>query len=151
MDHRHSNVSPPAFATLDAAYRATTYRVCLPQGAIDLRVDVAAPALDRWLEQHSHHCWAFISAVNPGSIPQSAAENARRHAELTAAVAALGLDCTPAFGIPDGADWVPEPSLFIAGLDRPEALALARRFGQNAIVWGKRGTAPALLYSAPVI
>jgi hypothetical protein len=34
---------------LEAAYRATTYRVFLPGGALDLRIDLADERLRQWL------------------------------------------------------------------------------------------------------
>ena len=68
---------------LDAAYRATLYRVFIPGGSpIDLRVDAASAALDALLARHGVQAWAFITAWNPGSKPVAATENAARHAQL---------------------------------------------------------------------
>ncbi|HEY3326086.1 MAG TPA: DUF3293 domain-containing protein [Novimethylophilus sp.] len=148
IDTRHSNVSSPAFAHLDAAYRATAYTVYLADGALALRVGTASPALDGWLKRYGYASWAFVSACNPGSRPSTAAENDARHARLVAAVEALGLEWIAGMGVPDDGGWTPEASLFIPGIAPTDALMLASRFGQNAIVCGTLGGVPQLRYSA---
>lgn len=148
IDPRHSNVSPSAFAHLDAAYRATTYTIYLPDGALGLRVETPAPALERWLERRGYRCWAFVSACNPGSHPLTAAENDARYARLVAAAEALGLEWIAGMGVPDEPGWAPEASLFLPGIAATEALMLAARFGQHAILCGSLGGRPELRYSA---
>jgi hypothetical protein len=49
-------------------------------------------------------------------------------------------------GAGDDGRWAPEPSLLVLGLPRAEAVELARRFGQEAIVAGRRGAPAELVY-----
>lgn len=67
---------------LEAAYRATVYRVFLPSGAVELSVDVASPALVSWLQAEDIHEWAIMTAFNPGSIALPEEDNAVRQSEL---------------------------------------------------------------------
>lgn len=127
-------------------YRATTYRVYAPGGDIDLQIDRISPALDALLAQHDVSSWAFVTAWNPHSQPLGAGENAARSAELVRAVQAQGWRYIEGAGIPQREGWPPEASLLVLGITKEEALALARVFGQNAIVAGTRGTAGELAY-----
>lgn len=144
---RHSNgSSASATAQLDAEYRATVYLVFLPEYTVALHVDEPAPVLDDWLARNDYRSWAFISAYNPGSQPVSDEENRARHLQLTQAADALGLPWIEGLGRPDNRHWKPEFSLFLPSIARKDALALASRFGQNAILYGKRGKPPKLIY-----
>jgi hypothetical protein len=47
-----------------------------------------------------------------------------------------GLRHCPGLGVPDEqADWEPEPSFFVTGLDREAALKIARYCEQLAFIW----------------
>jgi hypothetical protein len=138
-------------AELDEAYRATIYRVFVPgEAPIDVRVDGAssthAARLGALLARNGVEVWAFITAWNPGSRQLSAEENAARHAELLQAIEAGGWPHFDGAGIPARADWSPEASLLVLGISRDDAVALGRRFSQNAIVAGRRGGAAELIY-----
>jgi len=117
-----------------AAYRNTDYRVRLAQGGwATVRVD--APLPTALLTLIGGHSWAFITAWNPLSQPQSRRQNhAAQHALLTAlrrlpATVAL----RPAIGV--GPDWR-EPSVLAIGPALAQTDALARQFRQNAYVHG---------------
>lgn len=47
-------------------------------------------------------------------------------------------------GIGEGASWPPERSLLILNISRGKAISLGQRFGQLAIVVGRRGEASRL-------
>lgn len=130
-------------------YLATTYRAAAPAGPIDLRIGQPSPALDRLLESLGARTWAFISAANPRSQALPEPENAARHGAFRALVEQRGLRFFAGEGIPDEAGWVAEPSLLIPGLPLDQALELATSFGQNAIVWGERGTPARLAWCEP--
>lgn len=73
-----------------------------------------------------------LTAYDPGAARPGAAENRRRQAALEAELAARGLAVTRAVASAvDGTH--AEPSAAVVGWDDGEALALARRFGQDAI------------------
>ena len=120
-------------------YRATTYRVLAPAGAIDLRIGECRPELDALLHAAGHRRWAWLTAWNPASRALPARENRRRQRRLLAALRALGALPVPGVALADAGDWPPEPSLLVPGLGEDEALALAARFGQHAVLCGRRG------------
>ena len=146
---------PPDPAALDAAYRAAIYRADLPAGHTRIRVGDPTPALDRLLAETGHATWTLLTAHNPYSNRLTPAENAARHAELADALAATGLTQFPGEGAanPDGpdwpADWPPETSVLILGLPEPDALSLARRFGQNALLRGRLAGPADLVWTDP--
>jgi hypothetical protein len=73
-----------------------------------------------------------LTAYDPGAQRPGAAENRRRQAALTAELAARGLVVTRAVAsAQDGSH--AEESAAVVGWDDGEALALARRLGQDAI------------------
>ena len=134
-------------AGLDAAYRRTHYEITLPGGEpLVLRVDVANPALQLIHASCRVGCSAFLTAWNPRSLQRPAALNAAANAELRARLGAQGLECWPGRGRdPDNA-WPAEESLFVPGLELQAACALARHYGQNAIVHAAEDAVPRLVW-----
>jgi Protein of unknown function (DUF3293) len=130
---------------LEAAYRATAYTAETPDGPLALRIGEASAALDCLLAVRGLTSWAYVTAYNPGSIPLSDAENERRQRELRAAVVQSDHPFYEGAGVGEG--WPPEPSLLVLGMDEAEATALARRFGQLAVVVGERGGPARLLWT----
>jgi hypothetical protein len=134
-------------SSLDARYRSTIYRVFIAGDApIDLRIGEPSARLDLVLESHGAEAWAFISAWNPASRELPPAQNGARHAELLAIIRERGWSCLDGSGIPAHSDWTAEASVLVPGIALDEAVALGRRFGQNAIVAGRRGGAAELVY-----
>jgi hypothetical protein len=131
---------------LDAAYRATTYRVHAPERAIDVRIARGHPELDALLAAMRAETWAVVTACNPRSRPESPEVNRERHARLVEAVERTGLLHLEADGVPADDRWTPERSLFVAGLSRQQAASLGHRFEQNAIVYGVRGGVAELVW-----
>jgi hypothetical protein len=151
-------------------YLRTTYRVTGVDPPIDIRIGEPCPALDALLEKHGVRCWAFITAWNPGSKRLDDAENRRRQARLEADVEQGGHVFYRGAGVPDdfvgrgsessiqaprsssglpdpaGAEWRPEISILIAGLDHGAAVALGRKFDQAAIVFGEAGNKAELVF-----
>lgn len=124
---------------LERAYRNTTYLVDHPEGKFGIRLGEPCPRLDAELAAHGATKWAFVSAWNPRSQPQSAVVNAERHADLLAHVAQLGCPVFAGRGQPDSSNWVAEDSLLILDIAEAAALALGAQFGQHAIVVGEAG------------
>lgn len=135
-----TRTSPAGRDALDAAYRATSYRV----GRLALRVGAPHPWLDRLLEGRGLEHYAYLTAANPGSAPLPAAENAARMRALADALE--GFVVLRGVAEADDGAWEAEPSFLVLGLSREDAAALGRAFGQNAILVGKRGGAPELLW-----
>lgn len=132
---------------IDAAFRATTYRVFVPDAPpIDLRIGARSVRLDALLDRHRCTQWAFVTAWNPGSQPLSVAQNAPRQTALADLLRQRGLSWLHGSGIPDRSDWQAEPSVLVLGIDRDEAVSIGRRFGQIAVVVGGCRSAAELVY-----
>lgn len=121
------------------AYEQATYRVDLDPDPTFLRVGEPSPELDRWLAAQGAPGFAFLSAANPGSEPLSAAANERRHQRLLERVRESGLPAISGESYDAANGSWREASLLVAGLDRAAAIALARDFGQLALLIGNRG------------
>ena len=132
---------------LERAYLATTYRVLCATDPIDIRIGVPNAALDAMLQVRGVRSWAFVSASNPRSQMKPDEDNARRHGEMTRALHDERRLFVDALGVPDHADWTPERSVLILGIEQSEALALARRWQQNAIVYARYGELPELVWA----
>ena len=65
-------------------YRQTLFKVTLPGGSFDIRVDHRSPHADALLKLHGKTTWAFITAWNPQPKVLSDAENFCRQAQLEA-------------------------------------------------------------------
>lgn len=126
------------------AWRESCYRVLADDGPA-LCIDVPCPALAALHAAHGVSCSAFVTACNPRSRRLDAAENRRRQAALEQELAALGHVALPAIGEHPGGGWPGEASCLVPGLGREDALALARRHGQAAIVWAAADAIPRLL------
>ena len=121
------------------AYVGSLYRV-FPPGSAEhvLRIGQRHPAFDACLAEVSSRSWVVLTAWNPGSVPRTEEENAAAQRALTEVLERAGLVVWPARGESPGRDWV-EESLCVLDLDREQARALARRFGQVALVHGEVG------------
>lgn len=147
-----SKAGTPSRAALEAAYTATTYRVWLPQGPLDLRLGHRAPRLAALMGRLGMNAWAVITPCNPGSRRLPPQANQARLTALAACLARRGRGAGwgwwPAENRADRGDWPVEPGflvLFPRG-GRGAARALGRLFGQNALVWGSRKGAGKLLW-----
>jgi hypothetical protein len=145
---RHIVLAATRESTLWRAYERT--RFCVQDGPKRICFMAGSPnrRLDALLARHGATRWAFITAWNPGSRPLSNAENARRHAELRAAVHYAGLEALDGEGVgedPSLPPWPSEQSLLILNISRGKAISLGRRFDQLAIVVGRRGQASTLV------
>lgn len=132
--------------TLVAAYQAALYEVDVTaESTLTLQI---GETCDRLLHAHGATTAAFLTAYNPRSRKQSAEDNAAAHRALLEAVARMGKVTLPARGRDPKGEWPMEPGLFILDLTREQALALARRFGQYALVWLESGAPAALVCAA---
>ncbi len=132
--------------SLEAAYLRTTYRISTVNGPVDIRIGVRNTALDRILDEHRVVEWIFDTASNPVSRAHSEYENARHNAELEQILGDAGWQYLHASGVPDEPGWQPECSFFVFGMTKSDAIAIAKRWGQRAIVWGTRDSAPGLVW-----
>jgi hypothetical protein len=131
---------------LAVLYSATSFRVEVPGGVIDIRVGNRHADLDALLSELSFAEWAFITAWNPGSALLPPEQNAAAQVDLIRIVRDHSYHFYEGDGIPDQAGWAPERSVWIAGISRADAVEIGRRFGQNAIIVGAVGAPAELLF-----
>ncbi len=129
---------------LDAAFRATTYRVDTAEGVFDLRIGIANSAFDAFLRRRNISCWGVLTACNPGAIRDDG-ENARRQQRLRERLRELGWSCLPACNLPDG-DWPAEPAFLLLQVRAEKMRELAAEFSQLACICGNIGDVPRLVY-----
>jgi hypothetical protein len=130
------------YPDLQAAYLRTAYWVEARPQPIALRVGEHSLALDRILARQRSDRWAFITAWNPRSRLVAPWRNAAHQSQLLQALRCAGYRWLPALGEGDDPAWPPEPSVLVLGMSARDALRLARRFNQNAVVVGRlRGCA----------
>jgi hypothetical protein len=90
--------------------------------------------------------WAIVTPCNPASAALCAQENAARLENFR-----HWLQASPYRWLdsrnrdPDGA-WPDEPGALILDIPLAEAETIGRHFGQNAIVYGQRNSAPELVW-----
>lgn len=128
--------------SLDAAYRAASYRVFAPV-PFTLRVGEVSAELDALLDSHAATTWAFETACNPGSQKLTAEENAGRMNQLQAVL--RNVITYPGESSDPAGEWA-EPSLLVVGISHEEAVRMAATFGQNAILAGVRGSVAELVW-----
>lgn len=149
---------PPAPAQLPAtlldAFRATIYRVQLHGGtSVDVHIDQPVDWPDEASESGHRRApigrWMIVTPDNPGARERDEAANRTRRAELDAALAEalLPVRGTTRHIDPNGR-WPDEHGRLIEVRRFEQGLALARRFGQAAVVCGEPG-GPATLIALP--
>lgn len=126
------------------AYRCTTYRVRLPDGDLDMRIDTVSPRLLALHARHAVQSSAFVTAFNPRSKQLDFSQNERRQAALLGLLEAFGLASYPGDGIGDDPTWAPEPSILVLGVTLQQARSLGSTFEQNAVVWAGEDGVPKL-------
>lgn len=136
---------------LEVAYKATTYRVYLPGGVVDLRIGQTDQKLKAWLKSQGAASYAIISGFNPHDcLPHdclaTAEENAEYQSQLECVLIEGNYEPYAGENIPDDAHAPLEESCFVADIELEDAVALAEGFGQNAIVFAQGNDAPGLIW-----
>lgn len=131
---------------LKAAYRATRY-VVAARPAFVLRCGRPSTRLRALLRDHGAATACVISAANPRSVRRSAAVNRAAHAHLARTLRRLGLPRLPGRAVDPAGLWPTEAFFLVLGLERRAALRLARRYGQNAVLWAGPSGRPRLLWT----
>lgn len=139
-------MSTPA-SGLEAAFRATTYRVETPAGRFDLRIGEPLPAaFAGWLRAEEAAFWGIVTAHNPGARRLSAVTNRLADEALARAVATPPWRRYAALNLADGGDWPNEPGWLLLGGGQADLCALGRRFAQAAVVCGTSEGVPQLCW-----
>lgn len=130
---------------LEAAFRATRYRVDSAAGMFDLRIGVVNCAFDDFLRGQGVGCWGLLTAHNPGGV-RCDDDNAARQRRLLQRLQQLGWRYFAADNIADDGRWPPELSVLIVQVGEQALRALASEFSQAAVVCGEVGAAPCLVW-----
>ncbi len=132
---------------LEAAYRATTYRVYLPQGLLELRLDQVEPVLQQWLHARKISCFALLTAHNPASENCTPEDNADWQAQLECELLEGNYEPYATEHCADADAWPVEEGCFVPELQAEDALALAEAYGQLAVVVGGQDGVPRLAWT----
>lgn len=114
--------------------------------AVAVRAGSLNGGLDRLLRRHGARQWAFVTAHNPGSRRLRRWCNSARTARLRVEILRAGWRSLPAGA--EGPGWPREEGFLLLDAATAKVHRLARRYGQNAILLGRRGTAARLLWCA---
>ena len=110
------------------SYRRTEYRVGAPLN------------LTLWVDQKAIGLpdvpWAYITAWNPRSVPQTDAVNRKKQSELEARLNSMDVRHIFCAASDSTQAWPDEEGVVALGLEREVALELGREFDQNAILVG---------------
>jgi hypothetical protein len=121
---------------LDAAYRATDYRVDGPHGPFVIRIGEFSIDVEQLLFDEVEFDWAYLTACNPGSERLADDANARRTQELRDRLRCRWHHVYDGVSVGRDGTWR-EPSFMVLGMTEDEAVQIGRRFGQNAVVVGR--------------
>ncbi len=127
---------------LIAAYEKALY-VVFGTPELVLRIGEPNPDLDELLDAEGAATAAYITAANPHGEAMSAWKNEIANAALVQSLSAYR--CFEGEGRDLQKRWTPERSVLVIGIPRPDAEAVGRAFGQNAIVFVEKGRAPELV------
>jgi hypothetical protein len=128
------------------AYEATTYVIHARDGHISFRAGQVNGEIDGLLAASGATEWVFMTAWNPLSKRTEDMRNRERQEVLAKSLSLGGFEFLPGEGIGDGGGWPNEPALFIPGMEREKGLAFGRAFEQYAVIHGRIGAAPEILY-----
>ena len=126
------------------AYLATRYRFAFDGREREFRIGAVSAELAAVHAARGADCSSFITAWNPRSEPTDEDENRRRNRALEADLRAAGYAPLPARGTAEKDGWC-EESFLVPGLAEEEALALARKYRQVAIVCAGVDAVPRLV------
>lgn len=113
-------------------YEATCYSIINPK--IDIYLKKENKELNSFLKERNFTSWCFITAWNPFSKALSIEENKVLNLLLEADL--KNHHFFPAEGKDTLGDWPPEISFFVGNVSREYAIDLAKKYEQNAIVFG---------------
>ena len=126
------------------AYQNADY-VVFTDPELVLRIGEPSPRLDALLEAEGATAAAYITAANPRGEPTSAWKNEIANAALVETHTKAGYRCFEGEGRDPENRRAAEPSVLVIGIYRANAVTVGRIFGQNAIVFVEKGSAPELV------
>jgi len=119
---------------LIAACSATQFEAETPEGLIVLRIGERSEALARLYRVTGTQTAAYVTAWNPGSVPQAMEQNRSAQSELLGSRVAEGYRHYEGFGREPTGQWPSEGSVLVLGISAGTACTLGCQHGQAAIV-----------------
>lgn len=115
-------------------YENTHYYIADPH--IDILCGDYNPTLDIYMRKLGKRSWVFISAANPQSNIQSDQINGWANANLEIDLFNQNYAYTYAIGQDRSGEWPAEDSFVVFDISIDDALRLAKKYNQNAILMG---------------
>lgn len=132
--------------TLLEAYKATCYEIIDPKVAIFIGQE--NEALQTFLKENEITNWCFITAWNPFSNALPTEENSALNESLRLDLKDYKI--LEAQGKDTIGNWPPEPSFFVANISEDQAIALGKKYQQNAIVYGTINETARIITLVPI-
>ncbi len=131
---------PSPDQSLDDAYRRARYDI----NGFSLRIGQPHPDFDRWLSEQGYLTYLLLTAHNPASRLLSPKENKHRQQALLQTVSQEGMAHVTASGSDPHGTWPREDGLCLLDVPTSASYALARAYGQHAVVEGETNGTPRL-------
>jgi hypothetical protein len=126
--------------SIQDAYRGADYRV----NGFLLRIDVAHPGFDTFLEGQGVEYYVVLTADNPRSVRLAPPVNQARRDTLLQLLKVRGSRYVAATGEDPQGRWPVEEGVCLLDPSPEDARELGRLYEQHAIVEGRRGGCPTL-------
>ena len=117
---------------------------------ITIKAGEQNPDLLEYLQRHKYRNWAFITAWNPYSTSLALQINQERNKRLTKLLENNNLFYMVGLGVDPEGKWMSEESYLVFNIGKLNALNLAKKFEQNAILYGNLKRPPELLITDSV-
>ena len=134
----------PVSDELESSYRRAVYVVMEDSSELTFSIDAVSPDLEGLLRRQGAASACFITAANPASVLQSAAQNTQAQEMLAETVGTLGYKWIAGVARDADGTWPDEVSMLVLDIRPEAALAVVRRFGQLAVVWIDQSGMPSL-------
>lgn len=143
------HITQKASAELESwrGFQTATYSAFEDGREVCFTVGSRSRRLHALLERHRARQWAFLTAWNPAPQTLSREENHLRQRDLIAALTREDYNVLPGVSRAVDGSWE-EESLLVLNISRGAAVALARKYGQLAIVFGEKAGPATLVSSA---
>ena len=122
--------------SMHAAFEAAHYRILLGDDSYVLHIGTPSPApIAEWVSRHAvSRCAWLMTAHNPNAEQIDAVRNRARDSLLRTWAEQRAITWLETVNEDTEGGWPAESGVLIAGLEEGEVRAMARRFGQAAIV-----------------
>jgi hypothetical protein len=130
------------------SFLETTFCVNDDRRSVCFKAGSRSRRLGALLERHGATRWAFMTAWNPAPRTLSREENDSRQQALIRDLEGKRIRYLPGTGSAADGSWS-EESLLALGISRAAAVALARKYGQLAILHGEQGGPAELVSCVP--